>query len=47
MTNKIYRPEDKHPEPYRQDLNCLLKIANSGRCVNYAAVDDGCVRLDS
>jgi hypothetical protein len=21
MTNKIYRPEDKHPEPYQQDLN--------------------------
>jgi hypothetical protein len=21
MTSKIYRPEDKHPEPYQQDLN--------------------------
>ena len=21
MTRKVYRPEDKHPEPYQQDLN--------------------------
>jgi hypothetical protein len=21
MTSRIYRPEDKHPEPYQQDLN--------------------------
>jgi hypothetical protein len=21
MTSKIYRPEDKHPEPYQEDLN--------------------------
>jgi hypothetical protein len=21
MTSKIYRPEDKHPDPYQQDLN--------------------------
>jgi len=34
MTGKIYHPEDKHPEPYQQDLN---PDANAGQ--NYGLVD--------
>jgi hypothetical protein len=33
MTSKIYRPEDKHPEPYQQDLN-----PNASKGVNWGLV---------
>jgi hypothetical protein len=33
MTSRIYRPEDKHPEPYQQDLN-----PNASKGVNWGLV---------
>jgi hypothetical protein len=33
MTSRIYRPEDKHPEPYQQDLN-----PNASKGINWGSV---------
>jgi hypothetical protein len=33
MTSHIYRPEDKHPEPYQQDLN-----PNASKGINWGLV---------
>ncbi|HEY3393921.1 MAG TPA: hypothetical protein VGK58_14510 [Lacipirellulaceae bacterium] len=33
MTSRIYRPEDKHPEPYQQDLN-----PNASKGINWGFV---------
>jgi hypothetical protein len=33
MTQKVYRPEDKHPQPYQQDLN-----PDASKGLNYGRV---------